>query len=72
MEFKIEPNDDGFLATCKSMDGAFAEGKTKFEALYNLFDVMKMIEEFNKEHRKKNKKVEFDIKTVQFTIPIAA
>ena len=64
MEIRIEKNDDGFLAACPSVEGAFAEGDTEFEALYNLFDVIRMIGEYKQEEMKSSGK------SVKFTIPI--
>lgn len=43
---KIEKNDNGFLAKCPLIEGAFAEGDTEFEAFYNLMDVVRMINEY--------------------------
>lgn len=43
MNIKITINDGGFLAKCPQIQGAFAEGNTPYEALYNLFDVINMI-----------------------------
>lgn len=39
----IERNDDGFLASCSLIQGAFAEGDTREEAIFNCLDVVKMI-----------------------------
>ncbi|HEY67927.1 MAG TPA: type II toxin-antitoxin system HicB family antitoxin [Thermoflexia bacterium] len=39
----LEPNDGGYLAHCPSIQGAFAEGDTIEEALFNCVDVIKMI-----------------------------
>ena len=39
----VESNDDGFLARCPGIQGAFAEGDTIEEALFNCVDVVKMI-----------------------------
>ena len=39
----LEMNDDGYLARCPSIQGAFAEGDTIEEALFNCVDVIKMI-----------------------------
>ncbi len=65
MFVQIEPNDDGFLASCPQIQGAFAEGETEFEAFYNLVDVLQGISEYRKTtHRKKQlekKKLEFEI-----------
>lgn len=68
MKIIIKANDDGYLASCPTIDGAFAEGNTEFEALCNLFDVIKMIKDFHKEHKKK-KEIHLE-KPLQFTIPI--
>lgn len=46
MEIVIENNDDGFLAQCPTIDGTFAEGDTKLGALCNLFDVIRMIDNY--------------------------
>jgi len=48
MDIQIRKNDDGFLATCPKVGGAFAEGSTEPEALYNLLDVMEMIVDYKK------------------------
>ena len=39
----LERNDDGFLASCPMIQGAFAEGDTIDEALFNCVDVVRMI-----------------------------
>lgn len=65
IQIKIEKNDDGFLATCNSLDGAFAEGSSEFEALFNLFDVMRMIHEYKAE-----RSVSSSGKPICFEIPI--
>jgi predicted RNase H-like HicB family nuclease len=39
----VEPNDDGFLARCPGIQGAFAEGDTIEESIFNCVDVVKMI-----------------------------
>ncbi len=39
----VEPNDDGYMARCPSIQGAFAEGDTIEESLFNCVDVIKMI-----------------------------
>jgi len=39
----LEPNDDGYLATVPGVQGAFAEGDTVEEAIFNCVDVVKMI-----------------------------
>ena len=45
----VEPNDDGFLATCPAVQGALAEGDTIEEAIFNCIDVIKMIGEYRAE-----------------------
>jgi predicted RNase H-like HicB family nuclease len=45
----VEPNDDGFLATCPGIQGALAEGDTIEEAIFNCIDVIKMIGEYRAE-----------------------
>ena len=45
----VEPNEDGFLAKCPSIQGAFAEGDTVEEAVFNCIDVVKMIFDYRKE-----------------------
>lgn len=39
----LERNDDGYLASVPGMSGAFAEGDSVEEALFNCVDVVKMI-----------------------------
>ncbi|MBK7107092.1 MAG: type II toxin-antitoxin system HicB family antitoxin [Ignavibacteriae bacterium] len=46
---QIEKNEDGFLATLPSIQGAFAEGDTIEEALFNCVDVVKLIVQYRKE-----------------------
>ena len=38
---KIEKNGDGFLASIPNVQGAFAEGDTIEDALFNCVDVVK-------------------------------
>ncbi len=45
----IEPNDDGYLARCPEIQGAFAEGDTVEEAIFNCIDVVKMIAAYRAE-----------------------
>ncbi len=66
MEITIEDNGKGFLARCASIQGAFAEGATEFEAFYNLVDVLHMITEYR--GAKTTKKSE---KKTRFTVPFA-
>ena len=46
---KIEKNGDGYLASLPGVQGAFAEGDTIEEALFNCIDVLKLIMEYRKE-----------------------
>lgn len=45
----ITVNDDGYLAQCHGIQGAFAEGDTIEEAIFNCVDVLKMIADYRKE-----------------------
>ncbi len=45
----IEKNDDGFLAIVPGIQGAFAEGDTVEEAIFNCIDVVKIIADYRKE-----------------------
>jgi predicted RNase H-like HicB family nuclease len=45
----VEVNDDGYLARCPGVQGAFAEGDTIEEALFNCVDVIKMIDAYRAE-----------------------
>ena len=45
----VEPNDDGYLARCLGIQGAFAEGDTIEEAIFNCIDVVKMIAAYRRE-----------------------
>ncbi|RLC73021.1 MAG: hypothetical protein DRI81_15635 [Chloroflexi bacterium] len=45
----IEPDDDGYLARCPGIQGAFAEGDTIEEAIFNCVDVTKMIAAYRAE-----------------------
>ena len=45
----VEVNDDGFLAKCPALQGAFAEGDTIDEAIFNCVDVIKMIVDYKTE-----------------------
>ncbi len=45
----VEPNDDGFLARCPDIQGAFAEGDTIEEAIFNCIDVVKLITAYRAE-----------------------
>jgi len=45
----VEPNDGGYLARCPGIQGAFAEGDTIKEAIFNCVDVVKMIADYRAE-----------------------
>jgi predicted RNase H-like HicB family nuclease len=45
----LEANDDGYLATVPGLQGAFAEGDTVEEAIFNCVDVVKMIAAYRTE-----------------------
>ncbi|MBC8186311.1 hypothetical protein H8E88_34950 [candidate division KSB1 bacterium] len=45
----IEKNGDGFLAKVPGIQGAFAEGDTVEEAIFNCIDAVKIIADYRKE-----------------------
>ena len=45
----LEANGDGFLATVPGLQGAFAEGDTVEEAIFNCVDVVKLIAAYRSE-----------------------
>ena len=45
----LEVNDDGYLASAPGLQGAFAEGDTVEEAIFNCIDVVKMIAAYRAE-----------------------
>ena len=45
----VEANDDGYLAQCPGIQGAFAEGNSIEEAIFNCVDVIKLIAEYRTE-----------------------
>lgn len=45
----VEANDDGYLARCPAIQGAFAEGDTIEEAIFNCIDVIKLIAAYRAE-----------------------
>lgn len=49
----ISVNDDGYMAQCPGIQGAFAEGDTIEEAVFNCIDVLKMIADYRKERSEK-------------------
>ncbi|MBX3016122.1 MAG: hypothetical protein KF832_31665 [Caldilineaceae bacterium] len=70
----VQPNDDGYLATCPGLQGAFAEGDTIEEAMFNCIDVVKMILAYRMERGEAPiwQEVEITPQTqLSFSIPIA-
>jgi predicted RNase H-like HicB family nuclease len=49
VSFVIERNDDGYLVSVPSIQGAFAEGDSIEEAIFNCVDVLKMIFDYRRE-----------------------
>jgi len=45
----VGANDSGYLAHCPGIQGAFAEGDTIEEAIFNCVDVIKMIAAYRAE-----------------------
>jgi predicted RNase H-like HicB family nuclease len=45
----IEPNDDGYLARCPGIQGAFAKGDAIEQAMFNCVDVVKVIAAYRAE-----------------------
>ncbi|HIE51970.1 MAG TPA: hypothetical protein EYP85_09440 [Armatimonadetes bacterium] len=49
----IERGDGGFLVHCPLIQGAFAEGDTMTEAIFNCLDGVSMIFTYRREHGEK-------------------
>ena len=45
----LEANEDGYLASAPGLQGAFAEGDTVEEAIFNCVDVVKLIAAYRSE-----------------------
>jgi predicted RNase H-like HicB family nuclease len=45
----LEANEDGYLASVPGLQGAFAEGDTFEEAIFNCIDVVKLIAAYRSE-----------------------
>jgi len=45
----LEVSDDGYLASAPGLQGAFAEGDTVEEAIFNCIDVVKLIAAYRSE-----------------------
>ena len=69
----VEANDDGYLASVPGLQGAFAEGGTIEEAVFNCIDVVKMILAYGDERGEPVglEEIEFAPNTrITFTFPI--
>jgi predicted RNase H-like HicB family nuclease len=49
LSIQIEKNNDGYLASVPGIQGAFAEGDSIEEAVFNCVDVVKMISAYRSE-----------------------
>ena len=49
LALQIEANDDGYLVSAPEIQGAFAEGDTIEEGIFNCIDVIKMIFAYRQE-----------------------
>lgn len=70
---EVEKNEDGFLARIPGVQGAFAEGDTVEEAVFNCIDVAKMIFEYKKERKENIGFNEFELRKnsrMTFAVPI--
>ena len=54
----LEANDDGYLASAPGIQGAFAEGDTIEEAIFNCVDVVKLIAAYRAE---RGESLEFNV-----------
>ncbi len=69
----IAPNDDGYLVRCPNIQGAFAEGDTVEEAIFNCVDVVKMIYQYRTERGESLETPEIEItsqKQLAFSMPM--
>ncbi len=55
VSFVIERNDDGYLVSVPSIQGAFAEGDSIEEAIFNCVDVLKMIFDYSRNRHKRSR-----------------
>lgn len=70
----VEVNEDGYLAHCPGLQGAFAEGDTIEEAIFNCVDVVKLIFAYRIERGEVNRWPEIELTPqmqLSFSIPIA-
>jgi predicted RNase H-like HicB family nuclease len=54
LSIMLEPNDDGYMASVPGIQGAFAEGDTIEEAIFNCVDVVEMIAAYRIERQMTN------------------
>ena len=69
----VAANGDGYLARCSDIQGAFAEGDTVEEAIFNCVDVVKMIAAYRAERNETLGKKEIDLTPemqFSFTMPV--
>ncbi len=71
----VERSGDGYLASCPLIQGAFAEGDTIEEAIFNCLDVIKMIFAYRRERGEPVLQPEISVELkarekVFFTIPL--
>ncbi|MBM3210625.1 type II toxin-antitoxin system HicB family antitoxin [Candidatus Poribacteria bacterium] len=67
----LESNEDGYLASIPGIQGAFAEGDTIEEAIFNCVDVVKMIVAYRTERGESLGFNEIEIKpNTQMTVAI--
>ncbi|MDB9447102.1 MAG: type II toxin-antitoxin system HicB family antitoxin [Sphaerospermopsis kisseleviana] len=67
----IETNADGYLARIPGIQGAFAEGDSPQEAMFNCIDVLQMIIDYKQEQNQTLKLGEIEVNSnTQFTVAI--
>ena len=57
----IDKNEDGYLARCPNIQGAFAEGDSIEEAVFNCIDIVKLIAQYRAERGEPLNAPEFDM-----------
>ena len=69
----VTVNGDGYLAQCSDIQGAFAEGDTVEEAIFNCVDVVKMIAAYRAERNETVDKKEINLTPemhISLTMPV--
>ncbi len=67
----VEQNEDGFLARVPGLQGAFAEGDTVEDAIFNCVDVVKQIAAYRAERGESLGLAEVDLSpTTRMTVAI--